>query len=147
MGISKLPIALICTLSCLAMLLLQTSHAQNTKQDYLRAHNLASAAVGVGPLKWDDKVATYAQNYANKHKADCKMVHSGGPYGENLAWSRGNLSSTAAVKLWVDAKAYYNYNSNSCAAGKQCGHYTQVVWRQSVRVGCAKVRYLHYFQL
>lgn len=139
MGISKLPIALICTLSCLAMLL-QSSNAQNTNQDYLRAHNSARAAVGVEPLKWDDKVATYAQNYANKHKADCKLVHSGGSYGENLAWSSGELSGNAAVKMWVDEKAYYNYNSNSCARGKQCGHYTQVVWRKSVRVGCAKVR-------
>ncbi|KAF8019719.1 hypothetical protein BT93_G0422 [Corymbia citriodora subsp. variegata] len=37
-------------------------------------------------------------------------------------------------------KPYYNYNSNSCAPGKICGHYTQVVWRNSVLLGCAKAK-------
>ena len=43
------------------------------------------------------------------------------------------------VKLWVNEKANYDYNSNSCVGG-ECLHYTQVVWRNSVRLGCAKVR-------
>ncbi|KAM2731092.1 hypothetical protein EV2_034798 [Malus domestica] len=54
--------------------------------------------------------------------------------------STGDMSGTAAVDLWVAEKADYSYESNSCAAGKVCGHYTQVVWRNSARVGCAKVR-------
>ncbi|GLT72515.1 hypothetical protein SLA2020_444420 [Shorea laevis] len=137
MGLPKTPLALFCLFG---LTLLHLSLAQDTQQDYLKAHNDARAAVGVAALTWDDKVAAYAQNYANKHIGDCNLVHSGGPYGENLAASTGDLSGTAAVKLWVDEKADYNYNSNSCAAGKVCGHYTQVVWRNSVRLGCAKVR-------
>ncbi|XVF00654.1 hypothetical protein REPUB_Repub04eG0019700 [Reevesia pubescens] len=116
------------------------SHAQNSPQDYLNAHNTARAAVGVGPMTWDNTVATYAQNYANKRIGDCNLVHSGGRYGENLAWSSADLSGTNAVRMWVNEKADYNYNSNTCAQGKVCGHYTQVVWRNSVRLGCAKVR-------
>ncbi|KAL4295527.1 hypothetical protein GQ457_12G027110 [Hibiscus cannabinus] len=124
----------------MALALVLPSHAQDSPQDYLDAHNKARAAVRVGPMTWDNTVAAYAQNYANQRIADCKLVHSGGPYGENLAWSSGGLSGTAAVGLWVNEKADYDYNSNSCAAGKVCGHYTQVVWRNSVRLGCAKVR-------
>ncbi len=30
----------------------------------------------------------------------------------------------------------HSLSSNSCAAGKQCGHYTQLVWRDTERVGC-----------
>lgn len=52
--------------------------------------------------------------------------------------SSGNLSG--ADGLWVSEKDDYDYNSNSCNAGKVCGHYTHVVWRNSVRIGCAKVR-------
>ncbi|XP_059446929.1 pathogenesis-related protein 1-like [Corylus avellana] len=137
MGLSNTPLALLCLFG---LTLLHLSFAQNTQQDYLKAHNDARAAVGVGPLKWDDKVAGYARDYANKRIGDCKLVHSGGPYGENIAWGSADLSGTAAVKLWVDEKKSYNYNSNSCAAGAVCGHYTQVVWRNSVRLGCAKVR-------
>ncbi|KAG6710853.1 hypothetical protein I3843_05G022500 [Carya illinoinensis] len=116
------------------------SSAQNSPQDYVNAHNAARAKVRVGPITWDTTLVGYAQNYANQRKVDCRLVHSGGRYGENIAWSSGDLSGTAAVNLWVAEKADYNYNSNSCAAGRQCGHYTQVVWRNSVRLGCAKVR-------
>lgn len=137
MGISKLSIALV---YMLGLALVHTIHAQDSPQDFLSAHNSARSAVGVAPLVWDDKVAAFAQDYANQRKGDCKLVHSGGPYGENIAWGKPDLSGTNAVKMWVDEKADYDYNSNTCAAGKQCGHYTQVVWRNSARVGCAKVK-------
>ena len=87
-------------------------------------------------------MATFALNYASQRKGDCQLIHSGGGgrYGENLAGGSGDLSGSDAVKLWVNEKADYDYNTNTCAAGKQCLHYTQVVWRNSLRVGCAKVR-------
>ncbi|XP_038683457.1 pathogenesis-related protein 1-like isoform X1 [Tripterygium wilfordii] len=121
-------------------LLAHLSGAQDSPQDYVNAHNAARAQVGVGPIRWDDDVAAYAQNYSNRHRGDCRLEHSGGQYGENLAGSSGDLTGTAAVNLWVDEKSYYDYDSNSCDAGRVCGHYTQVVWRNSVRLGCAKVR-------
>ncbi|XP_022762226.1 pathogenesis-related protein 1-like [Durio zibethinus] len=137
MGISRISLA---TFFCLiGLAIVQLSQAQNSPQDYLNAHNAARATVNVGPMKWDDKVATFASNYANQRKGDCKLVHSGGPYGENLAGSSADLSATAAVNMWVAERPKYNYNSNSCVGG-ECRHYTQVVWRNSVRLGCAKVR-------
>ncbi|XP_054779226.1 pathogenesis-related protein 1-like [Prosopis cineraria] len=120
-----------------------TASAQNSPQDYVNAHNAARSQVGVPNIVWNYTVASYAQNYANQRKADCQLVHSdgnGGKYGENLAWSSGDLSGTDAVKLWVDEKAYYHYDSNTCDPGKVCGHYTQVVWKNSASVGCGKVR-------
>ncbi len=84
-------------------------------------------------------MAAYASNYIKRLTGDCRLVHSGGPYGENLAGSSGDLTGSAAVKLWVDEKPKYDYNSNSCVGG-ECRHYTQVVWRKSVRLGCAKAR-------
>ncbi|KNA21092.1 hypothetical protein SOVF_046430 [Spinacia oleracea] len=118
-------------------------HAQNSPQDYVNAHNAARAAVGVGNIQWDNQVAAFAQQYANQRKGDCAMRHSGGggKYGENLAAGSGAfMTGTAAVQMWVNEKADYNYNSNTCAPNKVCGHYTQVVWRNSVRVGCARVQ-------
>ncbi|CAN0920979.1 Pathogenesis-related protein PRB1-2 [Linum grandiflorum] len=113
--------------------------AQDSPQDYVNAHNAARSAVGVGPVTWDAGVAAYAQSYARQRAAgDCKLVHSGGPYGENLAWSSGQMSANGAVGMWVNEKKDYNYNANTCAQGKVCGHYTQVVWRSTARIGCAK---------
>lgn len=115
-------------------------HGQNSIQDYLSAHNKARAVVGVGPLRWNDALAAYAQKYANQRKGDCKLVHSSGPYGENLFGGSGKAwTAIEAVNLWVSEKPYYNYNTNKCAAGKACGHYTQVVWRNTQYVGCARV--------
>ncbi|BFG41277.1 hypothetical protein CerSpe_275510 [Prunus speciosa] len=80
------------------------------------------------------------RRYPDSCIGDCNLVHSLGPYGENIAKSSRDLSATAAVNMLVSDKSSYDYNSNSCAPGKVCGHYTQVVWRNSVRLGCAKAR-------
>ncbi|XP_065872032.1 pathogenesis-related leaf protein 6-like [Euphorbia lathyris] len=134
----KVSLALL-PLLCLAMV--HRSGAQNTQQDYLNAHNTPRAQVGVANIVWDATVAAYAQNYANSRIADCNLVHSNGTYGENLAkGSSSSFSGTAAVNLWVAEKQYYDYTSNSCIGGNQCLHYTQVVWSNSVRLGCARVQ-------
>ncbi|EOA15870.1 hypothetical protein CARUB_v10007846mg [Capsella rubella] len=114
--------------------------AQDRPRDFLEAHNRARAEVGVGPLRWDEEVAAYARNYANERKGDCVMKHSSGPYGENIAWSSGSMTGVAAVDMWVGEQSDYDYDSNTCAWDKQCGHYTQVVWRNTEKLGCAKVR-------
>lgn len=128
-------------LVCLNMVLtlVHPSLAQNLPQDFLNAHNSARSQVSVANIVWDNTVAAYAQNYSNSRIGDCNLVHSNGPYGENLAKGSGSFTGAAAVNLWVAEKPYYNYTSNSCSGG-QCLHYTQVVWRNSIRVGCARVQ-------
>ena len=128
-------------LCLIGLAMVHPSHAQNTQQDYLNAHNAARALVGVANITWSTTLANYAQNYANQRISDCNLVHSGGPYGENLAkGSSSTFYGTTAVDLWVAEKPYYDYTSNSCTGGKQCLHYTQVVWANSVRLGCARVQ-------
>ncbi|CAM0958639.1 unnamed protein product [Alopecurus aequalis] len=117
--------------------------AQNSPQDYVAAHNAARADVGLGEVKWNATVAAYAEDYAQKRRADCQLMHSPPrPYGENIYWSSGAVATGVdAVTWWVAEKQYYDHDSNSCSApsGKSCGHYTQVVWRDSTAIGCARV--------
>ncbi|KAL1289404.1 hypothetical protein AAHE18_20G056300 [Arachis hypogaea] len=118
-----------------------TAYAQDSPQDYLDAHNAARSEAGVADLVWDDDVAAFAENYATERQGDCEMIHSGGGdegYGENIAWSSGDLAGSEAVGMWVDEKDKYEYDSNSCVGG-ECRHYTQVVWSNTIRLGCAKV--------
>ncbi|XP_065033121.1 pathogenesis-related protein 1-like [Musa acuminata AAA Group] len=132
-------LAMLCTVA-LAMACTSTL-AQNSPQDFVSPHNAARTAVGVGPVSWDSTVAAYAQNYANQRKADCQLVHSRGPYGENIFWGSGrDYTAADAVNSWVSEKQDYDYNSNKCAPNKVCGHYTQVVWRSSTAIGCGRVR-------
>lgn len=116
-----------------------SGEAQNSPQAYLNAHNTARGEVGVQPMTWDENVAAYAQDYANQNTGDCELVHSAGPFGENLAEGSGELTGTDAVSLWVGEKPNYDYTYNACTGG-ECGHYTQVVWNDSVRLGCARVQ-------
>ena len=41
------------------------------------------------------------------------------------------------VAAWASEVQDYDYATNTCASGKQCGHYTQLVWRDTLRTGCA----------
>jgi uncharacterized protein YkwD len=102
-------------------------------------HNQARAAVNPKPavavpqLTWDTTVAAAAQLVANT----CVFQHSNNGYGENIYASAGQLPTPAAVVgSWTSEAANYNYSANSCAS--TCGHYTQVVWRTSQKLGCAQ---------
>ncbi|XP_010943437.1 pathogenesis-related protein 1B [Elaeis guineensis] len=141
MGFSSNLALALATIIAICLSITNPSVAQNSPQDYLQPHNAARRAVGVGPMTWDNTLARYALNYANTRTGDCRLVHSRGPYGENLYMSSPSIATAArAVGAWVDERRFYDYRTNTCARGKVCGHYTQVVWRDSVRVGCARVR-------
>lgn len=111
------------------------------------AHNRWRSEVGVPGLKWSDKLADVAQGWAD-HLAgnSCAMYHSGNGYGENiyqasaLMWSDGRRdlqkkTPQQVVDAWGSEIQYYNYADNSCSG--VCGHYTQVVWKDTKEVGCA----------
>ncbi len=114
----------------------------------LKLHNDARQSVGVPPLIWSEALAVGAQTWSDQLKTEsCKFRHDPGtPHGENIYWGwvsgnksfEGLVSSPEeAVKLWVDEKAFYNYEKNTCTPGEQCGHYTQIVWKDTTSVGCA----------
>jgi len=59
------------------------------------------------------------------------------PYGENLAWhSRSSQSCASLVKLWYDEVEMYDFKSAGFSFST--GHFTQLVWKATKRLGCAK---------
>ncbi|TYI45698.1 hypothetical protein E1A91_D13G055700v1 [Gossypium mustelinum] len=112
----------------------------SSPQDFLNVHNAARAAVGVRPITWNTVVARYAADYAEKRISDCELVHSGGHYGENFAWSSGDLSGSDAVRMWINENINYNLKSGVCDSNRICRQYAQVIWRNAVSLGCAKAR-------
>nr|CAD1834629.1 unnamed protein product [Ananas comosus var. bracteatus] len=47
--------------------------------------------------------------------------------------------ATDVVLNWAEEHAFYNPANNSCLPGQVCGHFTQIVWNNTERVGCARV--------
>jgi len=122
------------------------------KDEMVAAHNHWRKTVGSPPLTYSAKIAASAQEWANhlKQSNQCKMQHSkpDGKYGENLYWASAiewsdgkrelqKISPKKVVDSWGSEVSDYNYKDNSCAKGKMCGHYTQVVWKSTTTVGCA----------
>ena len=113
------------------------------------AHNaVRDALVGEGlpQLTWSDTLADVAQAFAELLAADgCAFYHSGGDYGENLAMFGGqDATAQQVVDLWESEQPCYTYGrfmmgdvcTDNCDADGQCGHYTQLVWRATLQVGC-----------
>lgn len=108
-------------------------------REFLNAHNQVRALKGLPPLVWDNRLARYARRYGNIRKGDCELIHSDGTFGENLFWGgKDHWTPTEVVKSWADEELFYDVYSNTCQPGQMCGHYTQVVWRNTARVGCAR---------
>lgn len=126
-----------------------------SSSEMIDAHNTVRSQHKLPGLKWSNKLASYAQQWADLQKSSngCRAKHRPNPgqsnqeYGENLYWAsaitwpdgKKEMQKTSAqdvVKHWASEKQFYNHSSNSCQAGKICGHYTQIVWKNSTEVGC-----------
>ena len=118
------------------------------------AQNAVRAAHGVGPLVWDADLATVAQAWAETC-TDIDGAHrprrsQRGPYRElrrarrrgyvrrreHLRFVGARATGPAAVTSWANEESHYHYDTNTCDAGQQCGHYTQIVWATTTKVGC-----------
>jgi uncharacterized protein YkwD len=109
-------------------------------QEIVDAHNRWRSRVGVAPLQWSPQLANYAQEWANHLASTGQFDHrTSGQYGENLFWGSGRrFSATEVVNDWGNEVKDYDYANNSCRG--ICGHYTQIVWKQTTEVGCGVAR-------
>ncbi|MGI5125322.1 CAP domain-containing protein [Pseudonocardia sp. CA-107938] len=117
------------------------------QQEMLAKHNAARADVGVAALAWDAGLAADAQAWADHLGRDLggKLQHAQGTgQGENLYWnSDAGSDPSAAVDSWIAERPNYaaaanktDYNSQTNPAAKGFGHWTQVVWQNTTKVGC-----------
>ncbi|MFZ5893747.1 MAG: CAP domain-containing protein [Myxococcota bacterium] len=124
---------------------------------FVKAHNDARSgnlnpppSPPLPPVTWDPILADVAYNYLSKcqgssladHNAnrtkDYQSLGGSGYVGENIYASSSSKSATPANALssWMSEAEDFNYDNPNLSAA---GHYTQVVWRTSVRIGCAIV--------
>jgi hypothetical protein len=124
-----------------------TNQSATFDQRILAAHNRERLGLGLEPLSWDSTLAQSAQQWADYLATTGQFEHAPenrhAPEGENIwAGSKGYYSPEARVDAWVREKRFFKpglFPDNS-TTGKvaDVGHYTQLVWRATSAVGCAK---------
>uniref|UniRef100_A0A671T4Y5 GLIPR1-like protein 1 n=1 Tax=Sinocyclocheilus anshuiensis TaxID=1608454 RepID=A0A671T4Y5_9TELE len=119
-------------------------------EECVREHNKHRAdvkptAANMRYMTWDEGLAVTARAWArfclfehNIYLREVRRIHpTFTSVGENI-WAGAPYSlfkPESAVKLWKDEDKDYNYDTDQCT--KVCGHYTQIVWADSYKVGCA----------
>ncbi|KAM4563002.1 peptidase inhibitor 16-like [Odontesthes bonariensis] len=96
---------------------------------------VSPSASAMLPLKWDPNLKVVAEGYAAKciwnHNPELEDT------GENLFAGTGPLDLREALEKWFLENLKYDYQNNSCHEDEMCGHYTQMVWAGTHKVGCA----------
>ncbi|MEW9854176.1 CAP domain-containing protein [Novosphingobium sp. M1R2S20] len=120
----------------------------NFESRMLAAHNRERQLVGVEPLAWDPALARSARDWADHLKRTGRFEHApeqpSTPEGENLwAGTKGYYSLEQMVDGWSREKRYFKlglfpYNSTTGRV-EDVGHYTQLIWRRTRHVGCARI--------
>ena len=113
---------------------------ETDKEILLSEHNSWRSQYNMPPLAWDENLSALAQDWANRIAASGVFEHSGRPnVGENL-WggTAGTFTLREVVDAWGQEVAQYNFAEDSCNPGAVCGHWTQLVWWNTTRVGCGK---------
>ena len=110
------------------------------KAELVGQHNARRAKYDVPPLVWDDAVAQTAQQWADTLARSGTLTHRPDtPYGENI-WtgSADSFSMAAVVDDWGNEAEHFDLRTATCAAGKVCGHFTQIEWKTTSKLGCGK---------
>jgi len=117
----------------------QPKSPSTVAREMLSIHNAIRAQLKLPPLQWSSRLASVSQNWANTLAAKNRSAHNpNSPYGENIFITGPGRTPSAVVKEWASEARDYAYLTNECSS--DCGHYTQIVWRDTQRIGCAVAR-------
>jgi len=116
-------------------------------QAALDKHNEYRCMHGVPSLTWDADLAASAQAWADNgvwgHSPPPRVIN-GENIGENLAWGAPRRSALQATVAWYDEILHTDPHglatSTSGVDGETVGHYTQIVWKSTSKIGCGKAR-------
>uniref|UniRef100_A0A182C5S6 Cysteine-rich secretory protein n=1 Tax=Phalotris mertensi TaxID=1260334 RepID=A0A182C5S6_9SAUR len=92
-------------------------------------------------MKWYPKAAVNAERWASlcvyDHSQNSDRVIDGIQCGENIYKSPIPISWTEIMQIWYDEYKEFVYGVGANPPGSVIGHYTQMVWYKSYRIGCA----------
>uniref|UniRef100_A0A673AQ70 R3H domain containing-like n=1 Tax=Sphaeramia orbicularis TaxID=375764 RepID=A0A673AQ70_9TELE len=87
-------------------------------------------------MLWDEGLAKSADSWASRCVWDHGPSQAMKYLGQNLSVTSGRYQSiTDLVRSWYEERHHFSYPSR--CSGSVCSHYTQMVWANTNRVGCA----------
>ncbi|XP_021948431.2 uncharacterized transmembrane protein DDB_G0289901 [Folsomia candida] len=120
------------------------SHKANddsTKDEMVTHINCYRACHSAPALTRDAQIeSSQTDGYAQQLGASGSLQHSQSKYGENLY--AGPRPSDAVDMWYFECNGNYNYGSNSNSMS--CGHFTQLVWKGSLRIGLGIAKMAQY---
>jgi hypothetical protein len=123
-----------------------TDLTSNREARLLAAHNRERYSADIPPLRWDPQLEQAAAQWGEHLKKTGQLAHAppiaADGAGENLwAGTRGHYSPEEMVGMWADEKQHFKpgrFPSNSRTGRvEDVGHYTQLMWRNTAKIGCA----------
>lgn len=112
--------------------------SQAEAQQIVAFHNKARAEVGVGGMTWSPEIAAFAQQWADHLARTGRFEHrprAQQRYGENLAAAQAIV---AGMNMWYGEKKLFPAGVAFSMRLMPAGHYTQMVWRGSTKIGAGK---------
>ncbi len=116
---------------------------QSLEQRLLDTHNVERQRVGFKPLIWDAKLASDAAAWAKHLAVTNSFDHAPqSAHGENL-WmgSTSDYQPEEMVGAWVDERQFLRSgkfpNVSRTGNWADVGHYTQLIWYNTTKLGCA----------
>ena len=117
------------------------------KIDILDAHNKYRIDLDLPELVWSSDLANNSKQWSDKLISMDIFEHSNTRYGENIFLIIGrDATPMEVVDDWASEKEYFDYETKKClknccdyvdCCSHECGHYTQIIWRETKEVGCA----------
>ncbi|KAG5942576.1 hypothetical protein E4U60_007190 [Claviceps pazoutovae] len=132
----------------------ETNNLNSYQKSVIDHHAILRKNHGAKPLEWDETLAQYAANTAKGCVFEHDMKQGSGNYGQNLA-SSGISDDISGQEIKYIGQAiseqWYNKEINSFSSFygmaqppsesfHAYGHATQLLWKDTRKVGCATVK-------
>ena len=112
------------------------------KDEVLKAHNEYRAYHDAPPLTWSNSLARNADSCQSRNyyrNGQWHLEHCGDD-GQNIAGTNKWADYSTSVKMWYDEIALTPGGDGKVSSfSSGTGHYTQVVWKATTKVGCSRV--------
>ncbi|XP_060927967.1 Golgi-associated plant pathogenesis-related protein 1-like [Limanda limanda] len=108
---------------------------ESFQKEFLETHNAYRAMHGAPPLTLSSDMNDSSQKWADHLVELGTLKQSDTKHGENIYYMMGSgaMTGKGAVDAWYSEIKDYNWSSPGF--GMNTGHFTQVVWKETTKLG------------